>query len=95
MNKSQIIQIFAKEAGIPPKLSKDLVENFTQRITEKLINGEKVYLTGFGTFEVREQGPRKVILPKTGEIIQLPKRAVIRFRPSSHLKNQVKKGGII
>ena len=60
-------------------------------IQEMLAQGEKVVLTGFGTFEVRHRVARKGRDPRTGQEIQIPAQRTPAFRAGKGLKDAVKK----
>jgi len=67
----------------------DVLKATEDSIAAALKNREKVTLTGFGTFEVRERKPRTGRNPQTGETIQIPGKAVPAFAAGKGLKDQV------
>src|SRR4030095_4386908 len=74
------------------KESADLVEKVFDIIKDTLRDGEKVKVSGFGNFVVREKNARKGRNPQTGEEIVLEARRVLTFKPSLVLKNLLNEG---
>ena len=87
MTKAEIVEQIYERVGFSKKESAELVERVFQIIKETLANGEKVKISGFGNFVVREKNARKGRNPKTGEEIRLEARRVLTFKPSQVLKN--------
>ena len=81
MNKNELIRVVANNAGITLKEASIAVTAFIDAITEGLKAGEKVQISGFGTFEIKSKGEREGINPKTGEKIQIAasKTPVFKF----------------
>jgi DNA-binding protein HU-beta len=52
-------------------------------------DGKRVILLGFGSFTVVERGPRNGRNPKTGEMVPIPSRRVIKFRPGKELSEKI------
>ena len=71
MNKSDLIRDIANNAGIKLKDATIAFDAFIDAITENLKKGEKVQISGFGTFETKSKPAREGANPKTGEKIQL------------------------
>lgn len=82
MNKAQIIERVAKKTGISKITVKKSVDAFIQIAEEALRNGEKVTITDFGSFVVAKQPARIGRNFKTGAQIEIPPKAVVKFRPS-------------
>ena len=87
MTKAEIVEHIYEKVGFSKKESAELVEKVFEIIKETLANGEKVKISGFGNFVVREKNARKGRNPQTGEEIRLPARRVLTFKPSLVLKN--------
>ena len=87
MTKAEIVEHIYERVGFSKKESADLVEKVFQIIKETLAGGEKVKISGFGNFVVREKNARKGRNPQTGEEIRLEARRVLTFKPSLVLKN--------
>lgn len=89
MKKVELIAKAAEKAGVTKKVAHQVVEAVFEAIQEALKNGEKVQLTGFGSFETRERAERKGRNPKTGEEITIPAKKVPAFRAGSELRKAV------
>ena len=87
MTKAEIVEQIYEKVGFQKKESAELVERVFDIIKETLKEGEKVKISGFGNFVVREKNARKGRNPQTGEEIRLDARRVLTFKPSLVLKN--------
>ena len=87
MTKADIVEHIYERVGFSKKESAELVERVFDIIKETLSRGEKVKISGFGNFVVREKNARKGRNPQTGEEIRLDARRVLTFKPSLVLKN--------
>lgn len=90
MQKTDFIKAVAEKAGVTHGQSKAVIDAVLALITEQLAAGEKVTLTGFGTFEVRERSPREGVNPQTREKILIAGGKTPGFSASSTLKDAVK-----
>ena len=90
MNKTELIAAAAEAAGIQKKDADRFFNAALDIMTQKLRNGEKVQLSGFGTFEVRQRQARMGRNPKTRETVEIPPARVPDFKPSQNLKEIVK-----
>ncbi len=90
MNKQELIEAIATDAGLSKADAKRALESFTGNVTKQLKKGDTVRLIGFGTFSVRKRKARKGINPQTGEQIKIKARKVPHFAPGSELKNALK-----
>ena len=89
MNKTQLIDAIAAEAGLTKVDAKKAVDAFIKTTGEQLKDGEKIALVGFGTFSVSERPARMGRNPKTGEKIEVEKKRGVRFKPGSDLANEI------
>jgi len=87
MTKADIVEEIYERVGFSKKESADLVEAVFSVIKDTLASGQKVKISGFGNFVVREKNARKGRNPQTGEEILLGARRVLTFKPSLVLKN--------
>ena len=85
MNKTDLIASIAESTGWTKEKAKTAVESVVGSITDALKNGEKVQITGFGSWEVKVRAARKGRNPKTGEEIQIEEKKVTKFKPSKSL----------
>jgi len=86
VTKADIVEHIYERVGFSKKESAELVERVFDIIKETLSRGEKVKISGFGNFVVREKNARKGRNPQTGEEIRLDARRVLTFKPSLVLK---------
>ncbi|MDD2716544.1 MAG: HU family DNA-binding protein [Candidatus Wallbacteria bacterium] len=91
MNKSELIDAIAKQANLTKKDSQTALDAFTDSITKALKKGEKVAITGFGSWEVKERAARTGRNPQTKKAIKIPACKVPKFRPGKNLKDVVNK----
>lgn len=90
MTKRDLIEVVAKKANLTNKASRDAVQAFTSSIRDSLKRGEKVVITGFGTFSIRTRAERTGRNPKTGEKITITARKAPGFTPGKTLKKVVR-----
>ena len=86
MNKSQLIDTLAARFEGNKKQASHALESVLDTITREVAKGEKVAITGFGSFEKRVRDARWVRNPRTGERIKAKKTAVPKFSPGADLK---------
>lgn len=91
MTKAEITERIFNKVGFSKKESADIVELVFATIKETLEKGDKIKISGFGNFVVREKRPRVGRNPQTGEEIEISARRVITFRPSQVLKSALNK----
>jgi DNA-binding protein HU-beta len=89
VNKSQLIDTLAARFEGNKKAASHALESVLDTITREVAKGEKVAITGFGSFEKRVRDARWVRNPRTGERIKAKKTAVPKFSPGAELKNVV------
>ena len=88
MTKADIIEaVYEKVGGFSKKEAAEIVESVFNQIKETLERGEKIKISGFGNFIVREKKARIGRNPQTGEEITISARRVLTFKPSQVLKN--------
>ena len=87
MTKADIIEAVYEKIGFSKKDSAEIVELVFDTIKETLEKGEKIKISGFGNFVVREKKERVGRNPQTGEEILISARRVLTFKPSQVLKN--------
>ena len=91
MNKSELIAAVAEQAGLSKKDAEKAVNAVVSAVTDALVEGDKVQLVGFGTFEVRARGARTGKNPRTGEAIKIAASKVPAFKAGKALKDSVNK----
>ena len=90
MTKKDLIELVAKKGNLTNKASRDAVSSFLNGIRDSLKRGEKVVITGFGTFSVWKRAARPGRNPKTGEKITIQARKAPGFTPGKTLKKAVR-----
>jgi len=87
MNKVELVDAMAKEAGLTKKDSEAALKAFTGIVSKELAKGGSVQLIGFGTFDVSERKERKGQNPKTGEKITIKACKAPKFKAGKALKD--------
>ena len=91
MNKTELIAIAAENAGLTKKDTERVLNAAIDAITAALVKGEKVQLSGFGTFETKDREARVGRNPHTKESIEIPATKVPVFKASKALRDTVAK----
>ena len=86
MNKSQLIKSVAEKSDLSQKQVSEVLNLLESTLIESLKAGEKIQLSGFGTFEVRERAERKGRNPKTGEVVTVAACKYLAFVPAKAVK---------
>jgi nucleoid DNA-binding protein len=87
MTKSELIDALAAKAELQRPRAEQLIDFFLDDITAALKKGEKVNISGFGTFTVSNRKARTGRNPKTGEPIEIPASRSAKFKPGKNLKD--------
>ncbi len=90
MNKSELVARIASIANLTKKDAELALNATVASIQDALTEGEKVVLTGFGTFEVKERKARSGHDPRTGEPIEIPSLKAPTFKAGKILKDVVR-----
>lgn len=90
MNKHDIVEKIAKEAGITKTTAAAAVQSLIEAVTKSLKKGDPVSFVGFGTFKTANRKARTALNPQTGAAIKIPKRRVPRFSAGKALKQAVR-----
>ena len=91
MNKTELIAVVAQNTGVSKKDTEAVVSAALEAIGQALAQGDKVQLSGFGTFETKQREARVGRNPHTLEAIQIPATRVAGFKPGKSLKDRVQK----
>ncbi len=89
MNKSDLIESMATNAGISKAAAGKALDGMMKSITGELMQGGRVSLVGFGSFSVSARAARDGRNPQTGATIKIPARKVVKFKAGSELKDSV------
>jgi len=90
MNKQVLIQSVSKTTGLSRNEVAAATNSLIEVISDALVKGERVTLTGFGTFELSHRKARAGVNPRTGAKIQIPSMKLPRFRAGKALRSRVK-----
>ena len=91
MNKTELISACAESTGLSKKDSERVLNAAIDAITASLVNGDKVQISGFGSFETKDREARMGRNPHTKEAIEIPATRVPGFKASKALKDSVAK----
>ncbi len=89
MNKEQLVTEIARNAGVTKAIARKTLNATLDAIEGALRRGEPIQLVGFGSFVIIQRKERRGRNPRTGEIITIPGKRVVRFRPGKRLKEAV------
>lgn len=89
MTQKEFIHKISQEANLPLSETKDVVKTMCAIIIEQLKLGEKVLISGLGTFKIAETKEREGINPFTKEVIKITAKRKVRFLPAKNLKEEI------
>ena len=89
MNKTELIAAVAAKTGITKKDAESIVSATFDTIAQELKKGEKIQVSGFGIFEVKEREARVGRNPRTKEAIQIPASKAPAFKAAKALKDAI------
>lgn len=89
MNKADLTEALAAEAGIPKVRAAHYINILTKAISDSLVRGEKVTISDFGTFTVSQRRDFKGYNPRNGTQIDVPARRIPVFRAGKALKESL------
>ena len=94
LTKAEIAEQLYEELGLNKREAKEFVEIFFGEISDILVEGSDVKISGFGYFILRDKKARPVRNPKTGEYVEISSRRVVTFRAGQKLKERVENNAI-
>ncbi|MFI0546087.1 MAG: integration host factor subunit alpha [Brachymonas sp.] len=86
LTKAQLSELLHQEVGLNKRESKDIVDAFFYMLSDAVIQGQDVKITGFGNFQVRAKAARPGRNPRTSEAVAIAPRHVVTFHASQKLK---------
>jgi DNA-binding protein HU-beta len=89
MNKGELIEKMAADAGISKAQAKTALSSFTDAVGSTLSSGGRVSLVGFGSFSVSKRNAREGRNPQTGATIQIPAKNIAKFKAGSDLNDKI------
>lgn len=90
MTKNELIEKVARKSSLTKRASNDAVNATFNLIRDALVRGDKVVISGFGTFLMRSRAARRGRNPQTGQAIQIPQKKTPGFVAGKTLKRQVR-----
>jgi integration host factor subunit alpha len=89
LTKAHLAELLFEQIGLNKRESKEMIDAFFELISERLVEGKDVKISGFGNFQIRTKAPRPGRNPRTGEAIPIEARRVVTFHASHKLKDQI------
>ena len=89
MNKTELIDAMAADAGITKAASKKALESFLGNVEGSLKKGGRVSLVGFGSWSVSKRNAREGRNPQTGQTIKIAAKNVVKFKAGAELAKSV------
>ncbi|MET2984052.1 HU family DNA-binding protein [Aureibaculum conchae] len=89
MNKSELVESMAADAGISKAAAKKALDSVMGNVEKTLKKGGRVSLVGFGSWSVSKRAARDGRNPQTGKTIKIAAKNVVKFKPGAELKNSV------
>jgi integration host factor subunit beta len=92
MIRSELVKkLEAENPGMTPEEVERILDLFFNQITQRLAEGGRVELRGFGAFSTRERSPRKGRNPRTGASVDVPAKSVPYFKPGKEVRERLNK----
>ena len=95
MNNKEFITELSQRTGYSLDQTQKLVKQVIASMASNFDEGENVFVSGFGTFEVKERSERIMVNPSTGQRMLVPPKMVLSFKPVASVKQKLKNGGIV
>lgn len=92
ITKADLVEEVYKKVGFSKNQAAEIVETLFETMKQVLERGEKIKLSGFGNFSLRDKKTRLGRNPKTGEAIEISARRVVTFKASPVLKARINEG---
>jgi DNA-binding protein HU-beta len=89
MNKQELIEQVASEAGVSKLATQELIDAVLETITKTVASGDAVQLIGFGSFGRGERAARTGRNPQTGETLEISAAKTVKFTPGKNFKDAV------
>ena len=90
MRKRDIVLKISEDTGVKQVVVKDVVQRTFDVILESLKEGKRIELRNFGVFQVKKRKKRIGRNPKTGEVVPVPERHTVVFKPGLEMKKSIK-----
>ena len=93
LTKAHLAELLFEQIGLNKRESKDMIDAFFDLVSDSLVEGNDVKVSGFGNFQIRTKAPRPGRNPRTGEPIPIQARRVVTFHASHKLKDHIQGNG--
>jgi integration host factor subunit alpha len=93
LTKAHLAELLFEQIGLNKRESKDMIDAFFDLVSDSLVEGNDVKISGFGNFQIRTKAPRPGRNPRTGEAIPIQARRVVTFHASHKLKDHIQGNG--
>ena len=93
MNNKEFIAELSRRCGYSLEQTQRIVTQVVACMATDFDEGESVFMSGFGTFEVKERSERVMVNPSTGQRMLVPPKMVLTFKPVASVKQKLKNGG--
>ena len=93
LTKAHLAELLFDQIGLNKRESKDMIDAFFDLVSDSLVEGNDVKVSGFGNFQIRTKAPRPGRNPRTGEPIPIQARRVVTFHASHKLKDHIQGSG--
>lgn len=90
LTQEELIKKVAERSQITQDQALNVINALTEQIKEQLASGEKVTITGFGTFILSQRKAKTFVNPKTGEKVELPERSLPHFKAGGDFKRTIR-----
>jgi nucleoid DNA-binding protein len=90
VTKKEIVKAISDEIGMTQLKTKEIVQKTFNAIVDTLVKHGRVELRNFGVFEVKQRKPRKARNPRTGQRVDVPRKAVITFKPGKEMEQRLR-----
>ena len=95
LTKAHLAELLFDQIGLNKRESKDMIDAVFDLVSDSLVDGNDVKISGFGNFQIRTKAPRPGRNPRTGEAIPIEARRVVTFHASHKLKDQIQGNGLV
>jgi integration host factor subunit beta len=89
MRKRDIVLKISQDTGIKQVVVKEIVQRTFDTILETLKEGKRIELRNFGVFQIKRRKRRIGRNPKTGEVVPVPEKRVVTFKPGLEMKKYI------
>ena len=90
MTKKDIVKTIADRLGLTQVETKEVVQCTLDAIIDAIAEGGGVELRNFGVFKVKQRAPRKARNPRTGEVVHVPAKKVVTFKPGRIMEQRIR-----